>query len=38
VPLNRALAATMGSERHLLSRFSMPFGHSLIAIARLPAD
>jgi 2-polyprenyl-3-methyl-5-hydroxy-6-metoxy-1,4-benzoquinol methylase len=32
--LNRALAATMSSERHLLARFSMPFGHSIIAIAR----
>jgi SAM-dependent methyltransferase len=32
--LNRALAATMSSERHLLERFSMPFGHSIIAIAR----
>jgi 2-polyprenyl-3-methyl-5-hydroxy-6-metoxy-1,4-benzoquinol methylase len=32
--LNRALAATMGSERHLLRRFNMPFGHSIIAIAR----
>jgi SAM-dependent methyltransferase len=35
--LNRALAATMGSERHLLSRIRLPFGHSLIAIARAPA-
>jgi SAM-dependent methyltransferase len=34
--LNRALAATMGSERRLLSRISMPFGHSIIAIARSP--
>jgi ubiquinone/menaquinone biosynthesis C-methylase UbiE len=32
--LNRALAATMGSERHLLRRTSFPFGHSIIAIAR----
>jgi SAM-dependent methyltransferase len=32
--LNRALVATMGSERHLLSRVSLPFGHSIIAIAR----
>jgi SAM-dependent methyltransferase len=32
--LNRALAATMSSERHLLARFRMPFGHSIIAIAR----
>jgi 2-polyprenyl-3-methyl-5-hydroxy-6-metoxy-1,4-benzoquinol methylase len=34
--LNRALAAVMGSERHLLRRWSMPFGHSLIALARAP--
>jgi SAM-dependent methyltransferase len=34
--LNRALAATMGGERHLLARASMPFGHSIIAIARNP--
>jgi 2-polyprenyl-3-methyl-5-hydroxy-6-metoxy-1,4-benzoquinol methylase len=32
--LNRLLATTMGSERHLLARLSMPFGHSIIAIAR----
>lgn len=32
--LNRALAAVMGSERHLLTRWSLPFGHSIIAIAR----
>jgi 2-polyprenyl-3-methyl-5-hydroxy-6-metoxy-1,4-benzoquinol methylase len=32
--VNRALAATMGSERHLLRRRSFPFGHSIIAIAR----
>jgi SAM-dependent methyltransferase len=32
--LNRALAATMGSERHLLARTNFPFGHSLIAVAR----
>lgn len=34
--LNRALAATMSSERRLLARFSIPFGHSIIAIARRP--
>lgn len=33
-PVNRALAATMGAERHLLARSGMPFGHSIIAIAR----
>lgn len=32
--LNAILAATMSSERHLLSRTSLPFGHSIIAIAR----
>jgi SAM-dependent methyltransferase len=32
--LNRALAATMGSERHLVARFSLPVGHSIIAMAR----
>jgi SAM-dependent methyltransferase len=32
--LNRLLAATMSSERRLLSRFDLPFGHSIIAIAR----
>jgi hypothetical protein len=30
--LNRGLATVMGSERHVLSHASMPFGHSLIAI------
>jgi SAM-dependent methyltransferase len=34
--VNRALAATMGGERHLLARVSMPFGHSIIAMARKP--
>jgi 2-polyprenyl-3-methyl-5-hydroxy-6-metoxy-1,4-benzoquinol methylase len=32
--LNRALGTIMSAERHLLARASMPFGHSLIAIAR----
>jgi SAM-dependent methyltransferase len=31
---NRLLAAVMSSERHLLSRVNMLFGHSIIAIAR----
>jgi hypothetical protein len=35
--LNRALAAVMGSERHLLSRVSFPLGHSIVGIARKPA-
>ena len=34
--VNRALAAAMGSERHLLTRVRLPFGHSIIAIARAP--
>jgi SAM-dependent methyltransferase len=32
--VNRALAATMSAERHLLARRRMPFGHSIIAIAK----
>jgi SAM-dependent methyltransferase len=32
--VNRALAATMGSERHLLAHLNLPFGHSIIALAR----
>lgn len=32
--VNRALAATMSSERRLLERIDFPFGHSLIALAR----
>lgn len=32
--LNRALAATMSFERHIVSRFSLPAGHSIVAIAR----
>ena len=32
--LNRLLAATMSSERRLLERIDLPFGHSLIALAR----
>jgi SAM-dependent methyltransferase len=35
---NRLLGAVMSSERHLLSRVSMPFGHSIIAIARPAGD
>ena len=33
-PLNRLLTWIMSSERHLVARWSLPFGHSLIAIAR----
>jgi ubiquinone/menaquinone biosynthesis C-methylase UbiE len=32
--VNDALAATMSAERRLLARWNLPFGHSLIAIAR----
>jgi SAM-dependent methyltransferase len=32
--LNSVLARTMSSERHLLSRISLPFGHSIVAIAK----
>jgi SAM-dependent methyltransferase len=32
--INDALGATMSAERHLLERVDMPFGHSIIAIAR----
>jgi SAM-dependent methyltransferase len=32
--VNRLLAGIMGSERHLLQRFDLPFGHSLVAMAR----
>jgi SAM-dependent methyltransferase len=32
--LNRTLAALFGSERHLLRRFDLPFGVSLLAVAR----
>jgi 2-polyprenyl-3-methyl-5-hydroxy-6-metoxy-1,4-benzoquinol methylase len=35
-PVNRTLAAVMGSERRVLLRRSFPFGHSIIAIARRP--
>jgi SAM-dependent methyltransferase len=33
--LNRALATTMGFERHLVARTSLPFGHSIVAMARV---
>jgi SAM-dependent methyltransferase len=32
--VNQALAATMSAERHLLERWEMPFGHSIIALAK----
>jgi SAM-dependent methyltransferase len=31
--VNQALAATMSAERHLLERWNLPFGHSIIALA-----
>jgi SAM-dependent methyltransferase len=34
--LNALLAAVMSSERRLLARRDLPFGHSLIALARRP--
>jgi SAM-dependent methyltransferase len=33
-PLNRLLTTVMSSERHIVPRWGLPFGHSLIAIAR----
>lgn len=33
-PLNRVLAAIMSSERHLVTRAELPFGHSIVALAR----
>ncbi|MDQ6746117.1 MAG: class I SAM-dependent methyltransferase [Actinomycetota bacterium] len=35
--VNRVLAGVMGGERHLLARRSLPFGHSIVAIARRPS-
>lgn len=35
-PANALLARLLAAERHLVSRVSMPFGHSLILIARKP--
>jgi SAM-dependent methyltransferase len=35
--LNRMLAAVMSSERRVLTRAQLPFGHSLIALARRPS-
>ncbi|MFN0316713.1 MAG: class I SAM-dependent methyltransferase [Burkholderiales bacterium] len=33
-PINRFLAWVLGSERHLIGRFALPFGVSLLAVAR----
>jgi hypothetical protein len=32
--LNEALAAAFGFEKHLVPRFCLPFGHSLVVLAR----
>ncbi len=37
-PLNVALSAVFGSERHVLTRFDIPFGVSIMALARRPVD
>jgi SAM-dependent methyltransferase len=37
-PLNVLLSAVFGSERHLLTRFDIPFGVSIMALARRPVD
>lgn len=37
-PLNRLLTAVMSSERHVVTRVELPFGHSILAAARRPAD
>ncbi len=37
-PANGVLAWLLAFERHVVSRVSMPFGHSLILIARKPPD
>ncbi|MEJ7787180.1 MAG: methyltransferase domain-containing protein [Solirubrobacteraceae bacterium] len=33
-PLNRVLTAIMSAERHLVIRAELPFGHSIVALAR----
>jgi len=35
-PANALLAAIFSGERHVLSRVSAPFGHSVFAVARRP--
>jgi SAM-dependent methyltransferase len=37
-PLNVVLSAIFGSERHLLTRFDIPFGVSIMALARAGDD
>jgi SAM-dependent methyltransferase len=37
-PLNVLLSAVFGSERHVLTRFDIPFGVSIMALARRPLD
>ena len=36
-PINRCLEALFASERHLLGRLNLPFGVSLIGVARAPS-
>lgn len=36
-PVNAALTALLGAERHLVGRVPLPFGVSLIALCRVPA-
>jgi len=37
-PLNVLLSAVFGSERHFLTRFDIPFGVSIMALARRPLE
>lgn len=37
-PLNALLSAVFGSERYILSRFNIPFGVSIMALAQRPVD
>ncbi|HEV2033372.1 MAG TPA: methyltransferase domain-containing protein [Candidatus Dormibacteraeota bacterium] len=37
-PLNAVLSAVFGSERYILSRLNIPFGVSIMALARKPVD
>ena len=36
-PVNSSLAMLFGAERYLLRRLNLPFGVSLLAVARKPA-
>jgi SAM-dependent methyltransferase len=37
-PLNAVLGAVFGAERYILGRFNLPFGVSIMALARKPVD